>query len=52
MSCDDLRRVSDIGREVLFESAQSSGDKDLDASLFEATLTEVEKGFSFQQDPL
>ena len=45
MSCDDLRRVSDLGREVLLESAQSSGDKDLDSSLFEATLKEVEKGF-------
>ena len=45
MSCDDLRRVSDLGREVFLESVQSSGDKDLDASLFEATLKEVEKGF-------
>ena len=46
MSCDNLRRVSDLGREVLFESVQSSGDnKELDTCLFEATLKEVEKGF-------
>ena len=44
MSCDHLRRVSDLGREVLLESAQSSGDKELDTCLFEATLKEVEKG--------
>ena len=45
MSCDDLRRVFDLGLEVFLESVQSSGDKDLDASLFEATMKEVEKGF-------
>ena len=45
MSCHDLRRASDLGREVLLESVQSFGDKDLDSSLFEATLKEVEKGF-------
>ena len=45
MSCEDLRRVSDLGRTVLLDSVQSSGDRELDVSLFEATLKEVEKGF-------
>ena len=45
MSCDDLRRVSDLGRTVLLDSVQSSGEKELDVSLFEATLKEVEEGF-------
>ena len=44
MSCEDLR-VSELGRTVLVDSVQSSGDKELDASLFQATLKEVEKGF-------
>ncbi len=59
MSCEDLRRVSDLSRAVLLESVQSSGDGELDTSLFEATLKEVEKDFmqgptkvNFQQDPL
>ena len=45
MSFEDLRRVSDLIREILLESVQSFGDKELDTSLFEATLKEVEKGF-------
>ena len=45
MTCEDLRRVSDLGRSVLLESVQSSGDNELDLGLFEATVKEVEKGF-------
>ena len=45
MSCEDLRRVSDLGRTVLLDSVQSSGDNALDMNLFEAALKEVEKGF-------
>ena len=45
MSCEDLRNVSNLSRSVLLESVQSSGDKEIDLSLFSATLKEVEKGF-------
>ena len=44
MTCEDLRRASDLSRTVL-GSVQSSGDKELDPSLFEATMKEVDKGF-------
>ena len=45
MTCEDLRKVSNLSRDVLLESVQSSGDKEIDLSLFTATLKEVEKGF-------
>ena len=45
MTCEDLRNVSNLSRSVLLESVQSSGDKEIDLSLFSATLKEVEKGF-------
>ena len=45
MTCEDLRKVSNLSREVLLESVQSSGDKETDHSLFATTLKEVEKGF-------
>ena len=45
MTCEDLRKVSNLSRDVLLESVQSSGDKGIDLSLFTATLNEVEKGF-------
>ena len=43
MTCEDLRKVSNLSREVLLESVQSSGDKEIDLSLFTTTLKEVEK---------
>ena len=46
MTCEDLRKVSNLGRDVLLESVQSSGDKETDLSLFAATMKEVEKGFT------
>ena len=45
VTCEDLRKVSNLSREVLLESVQSSGDKETDSSLFATTLKEVEKGF-------
>ena len=45
MTCDDLRKVSELSKSVIIESLQSSGDHDLDVGLYEATLKEVEKGF-------
>ena len=45
MICEDLRKVSDLGREALLGTVQSSGDLETDNSLFEATVKEVEKGF-------
>ncbi len=45
MTCEDLRKVSDLGRGVLLESVQSSGDRETDDSIFAATMKEVEKGF-------
>ena len=45
MTCEDLRKVSNLSRSVLLESVQSSGDKEVDLSLFAATLKEVETGF-------
>lgn len=45
MTCEDLRRVSSLGREAILNSLQSSGDHDIDVSLFEATMKEVNKGF-------
>ena len=45
MACEDLRKVSNLSRDVLLESVQSSGDKEIDLSLFTATVNEVEKGF-------
>ena len=37
MTCDDLRKVSDLSRSVLLESVQSSGDGEPDVSFFAAT---------------
>ena len=45
MTCDDLRKVSELSKSVIIESLQSSGDHELDVGLYEATLKEVEKGF-------
>ena len=45
MTCEDLRKVSNLSRDVLLESVQSPGDKEVDISLFAAPLKEVEKGF-------
>ena len=45
MTCEDLRKVSNLSRDVLLESVQSSGDKEIDLSLFTATLKEVGKRF-------
>ena len=45
MTCDDLRKVSEISKSVIIESLQSSGDPELDQDLFEATMKEVSKGF-------
>ena len=45
MTCEDLRKVSNLSRDVLLESVRSSGDKEVDISLFAKTLKEVEKGF-------
>ena len=46
MTCEDLRKVSNLSRDVLLESAQSPGDRETDLSLFAATMKEVEKGFT------
>ncbi len=45
VTCEDLRKVSNLSSDVLLESVQSSGDKEVDISLLAATLKEVEKGF-------
>ena len=45
VTCDDLRKVSEISKSVILESLQSSGDPGLDQDLFEATTKEVTKGF-------
>ena len=45
MTCDDLRKVSEISKSVIIESLQSSGDPGLDQDFFEATTKEVTKGF-------
>ena len=45
MTCDDLRKVSEMSKSVIIESLQSSGDPGLDQDLFEATTKEVTKGF-------
>ena len=45
MTCKDLRKVSDLGREALLGTVQSSSDPEIDRGLFEATVKEVEKGF-------
>ena len=37
MTCDDLRKVSDLSRSVLLESVQSSGDGEPDVSFLAAT---------------
>ena len=45
MTCDDLRKISELSNSVIIESLQSSGDPELDQDLFEATMKEVAKGF-------
>ena len=45
MTCDDLRKISELSKSVIIESLQSSGDPELDQDLFEATMKEVAKGF-------
>jgi hypothetical protein len=45
MSCGELRRAADLGREGILQSVRSSGDPDLDKDLYSATLKEVSKGF-------
>lgn len=44
MSCEELRKVSDLGREGILQSVSSSGDQ-LDDLLYAATMKEVLKGF-------
>ena len=36
MTCEDFRKVSNLSRDVLLESVQSSGDSETDLSLFAA----------------
>lgn len=43
MTCKNLSRVSNLSRRILLESDQSSGDRDIDISLFEATLKDLER---------
>ena len=38
-----LRKVSNLSRDVLLESVQSSGDRETDLSLFEATIRKLRK---------
>ena len=45
ISCDELRRVAELGRAGILRSLVSSGDTVLDEQLYSATLKEVEKGF-------
>ena len=45
MSCEDLRRVSDLSRGGQLQSISSSGDPQLDEELYAATMKEVKKGF-------
>lgn len=45
MSCEELRRVAELGRAGILQSVVSSGDLELDEQLHSATLKEVEKGF-------
>ena len=45
MSCDELRRVSEMTRGNMLEMIRPSGDEVLDTQLYEATLKEVSKGF-------
>ena len=47
MSCEELRKVSDLGRDGILDSVSSSGDPELDELLYAATMTmkEVSKGF-------
>ena len=46
MTCEDLRKVSNLSRDVLLESVQSSGDRETDVSLFEATIGKLRKASS------
>ena len=45
MSCEELRRVAELGRAGILQSVVSSGDLELDEQLHSATLRELEKGF-------
>ena len=45
MTCEDLRKVSELSRSVIIDSLQSSSDPELDRGVFEATMKKVEKGF-------
>lgn len=45
MSCGDLRRIADLSRDGMLQMVKTSGDADLDAQLYAATLKEVSKGF-------
>ena len=40
-----LRGIADRARKVLLESVRSSGDKEIDAGVYEATMKERDKGF-------
>ena len=40
-----LRGVADRARSALLESVRSSGDKDIDSGVYQATVKELEKGF-------
>ena len=45
ITCDELRRVADLGRSGILSSVSSSGDATSDEQLYSATLKEVDKGF-------
>ena len=48
MSCEEFRKVSDLGRDGILQSVASSGDPELDELLYAATMKEVSKGFLVQ----
>ena len=53
ISCDELRRVAELGRAGILQSVVSPGDSALDEQLYSATLKEVdevEKGFLTRVD--
>jgi hypothetical protein len=45
LTCDDLRRVTDLGRESMMQSVKSSGDAELDDQLYASPHKQVSKGF-------
>ena len=45
MTCEDLRKVSNLSRGVLLESVPRCGDRETGFSLLATTMKEGEKGF-------